>query len=145
MQTLQQIYNKHKLGEWPDKGSVHSYIDVYEEILKSYRLSANSILEIGLMSGESLRMWDEYFDGDVYGMDCDIRPIGGMANLTQAIEDGLNICIGDATKPSDIKMFFDGLKFDVIIEDAGHDFAQQLEIYHTLKSYIAKDGIYIID
>lgn len=143
--TLQQIYYKHKRGDWPDKGSVHSYIEVYEEILKPYRLSANSILEIGLMSGESLRMWNEYFDGDVYGMDCDIKPIGGLANLTEAIDEGLNIAIGDATKPNDIKMFFDGIKFDVIIEDAGHDFAQQLEIYHTLRSYIAHGGIYIIE
>lgn len=143
--TLQQLYDKHKRGDWPDKGSVHSYIDVYESILATYRKTANNILEIGLMSGESLRMWNEYFDGDVYGIDCDIKPVGGMADLTEAIAEGLRIVIGDATSPKDIEKYFGGLKFDVIIEDAQHDLPQQLAIYHNLKNYLSPTGIYVIE
>ena len=143
--TLQQLYEKHKRDDWPDKGSVHSYIEVYEETLKPYRKTANNILEIGLMSGESLRMWTEYFEGDVYGIDCDIKPIGGMADLTEAIAEGLRIVIGDATSPEDIEKYFGGIKFDVIIEDAQHDLPQQLAIYHNLKKYLSPTGIYVIE
>jgi len=129
MASLQQLYNKHydpKTG-WPDKGTVHSYIEVYEEILAPYRKTAHNILEIGLMSGESLRMWDEYFTGEVFGIDCSIKPIDGKADLTKAIEDGLYISIGDATSDADIERFYKGLKFDVIIEDANHDLKQQFK------------------
>lgn len=146
MKTLQQIYDKHKKGDWPDKGSIHSYIEVYEEILKPYRIRAKNILEIGLMSGESLRMWSEYFDGNVYGMDCDIKPINGKADLTGAIAEGFNIVIGDATNPVDVKKHFKGIRFDVIIEDAGHDFGQQLKIFSTVGRYLNHNGgIYIIE
>lgn len=143
--TLQEIYLRHKKGDWPDKDSVHSYIEVYEEVLAPYRKTANNILEIGLMSGESLRMWDEYFTGTVYGMDCDIRPHGGLADLTGAIKDGLNVCIGDATNPADISKHFQGIKFDVVIEDAGHHIDQQVAIFEAVFPYMARGSIYIIE
>lgn len=145
MKTLREIYNKHKVVDWPDKGSVHSYIDVYEDVLIPYRGTAKNILEIGLMSGESLRMWDEYFSGDVYGVDCDIKPVNGLADLTKAISDGLRISIGNAESPTDISKFFNGIKFQVVIEDAGHHIEQQLKIYETIKPYLDKGSVYIIE
>ena len=143
--TLKELCAKYKVGDFPDKDSVHSYIEVYEEILEPYRSTANNILEIGLMSGESLRMWRDYFLGDVYGIDCELKPLGGAADLTEAIADGLRIVIGDAANPKDIEKYFRELKFDVVIEDAQHNIEQQLEIYKTMKPYLAKDSIYIVE
>lgn len=143
--TLHELYNKYKVGAWPDKGSDHSYIDFYAELFAPVRQSAKNILEIGLMSGESLRMWVDYFSGDVYGMDCDITPVGGAADLTEAITQGYRIVIGDATNAETVKKFFGELKFDVIIEDAGHGIEQQLEIYKVFKPYMADGGIYVIE
>ena len=145
--TLDQLYKKHydpKTG-WPDKGTVHSYIEVYEEILASYRKKAKNILEIGLMSGESLRMWDEYFKGEVFGIDCSIKPIDGKADLTKAIEDGLYISIGDATNPRDIERYYEGLKFDVVIDDGSHNIEDQVKTHYILKDYMAEGSIYIIE
>lgn len=143
--TLYELYNKHKKGDWPDKGSTHSYIEVYEEILTPYRHTANNILEIGLMSGESLRMWDEYFAGFVCGMDCDIKPVGGLADLTGVIDEGYEVFIGDAANAQDVERHFKDAKFDVVIEDANHNIEQQLKIFKTFKSHMAKGGIYIIE
>lgn len=146
MKTLLDLYNKHKKGDWPDKGSVHSYIEVYEEILAPYRHSAKNVLEIGLMNGESLRMWEEYFNGKVWGMDCSETPINGKADLRPMIAEGThNIVICDAENSNAIETFFKGIKFDVIIEDAGHDIVQQLKIYDVFESYMANDSIYIIE
>jgi hypothetical protein len=141
--TLQEIYLKHKRGDWPDKGSVHSYIEFYEEVLAPYRRKAKNILEIGLMSGESLRMWSEYFTGTVYGIDCDLKPVNGLADLSGAIAEGYNIVIGDASNEQDIRKFFTGIKFDVVIEDAGHDLQQQIDIFNTIKPYLSDNSIYI--
>lgn len=145
METLKQLFAKYHKNGWPDRDTVHSYVDVYEKILEPYRHIAKNILEIGLMSGESLRVWTEYFDGAVYGMDCDLQPISGQADLTQAIADGLNIKIGDASHPLVIQNFFWDVKFDVVIEDANHDLGQQLQIYKTLKPYLSENAIYIIE
>lgn len=144
-ESLQKIYERYKVGDWPDKGSTHDYITVYEKIFAPYRNTAKNILEIGLMSGESLRMWSEYFAGTVYGIDCDIKPINGQADLTGAINDGMNILIGDAADPYFIEDCFKEIKFDVVIEDANHDIEQQLQIYTTLMPYMAKGSIYIIE
>lgn len=144
-ESLQKIYDRNKRGDWPDKGSTHSYIEIYETILRPYKYTAKNILEIGLMSGESLRMWNEYFAGDVYGIDCDIKPINGLADLTEAINEGYNIVIGDASNPKDIEKFFHGKKFDVVIEDANHNIEQQLQIYSALKPYMNYGSIYIIE
>lgn len=145
IESLQKIYERNIRGDWPDKGTVHSYIEVYEEILEPYRHTAKNILEIGLMSGESLRMWSEYFAGNVFGVDCDLKPHGGKADLTQIIEDGYDVLIGDASNPEHMKLFFEGRKFDVVIEDANHDVNQQLAIYSTIRPYLNKGSIYIIE
>lgn len=145
-ESLQKIYERYKVGDWPDKGSTHSFIEYYETLLAPYRHTAKNILEIGLMSGESLRMWTEYFAGTVYGMDCDVYPIGHTANLFPIMAEGKhNIVIGDAANPADIDKYFKGIKFDVVVEDAGHDVEQQLQIYATLKPYMAEGSIYIIE
>lgn len=145
MNSLQKIYERNKRGDWPDKGSTHSYIEVYESILRPYRYTAKNILEIGLMSGESLKMWSEYFSGTVYGMDCSVTPIDGLADLRPAIREGYNIKIGDASNPADIHKYFYGMKFDVVIEDCNHDLEQQLQVYATLKPYMAEGSIYIVE
>jgi hypothetical protein len=144
--TLQEIYLKHKKGAWPDKGDVHDYITVYEEILSPYRYTAKNILEIGLMSGESLKMWTEYFSGTVYGMDCSETPIDGLADLRPIIsENKYNICIGDATSAEDIEKHFGGMEFSIVYDDGNHITSCQVETFNLLKGKMAKGSLYIIE
>lgn len=146
METLNEICNKHTVNGWPDKGTVHSYIEVYEEILKPYRETAKNVIEIGLFSGQSLRMWEQYFKGKVYGIDCSDQPHGGMQDLRPMIAEGThNIFIMDGTKKADIEKNFKGVKFDVIVDDGSHTIEHQLESYKHFKSHLAKGGIYIIE
>jgi hypothetical protein len=148
-ESLQQIWQTLKqIGCETDKGSVHSYIEVYEELLKPYRKTAFSIVEIGLFKGHSLRMWEEYFkDSVVYGIDCSDRPHGGLADLRPIMaEPWHRIYIFDAASKSQVeKTFSPGTKFDVIIEDAGHEVVQQIQLYNIWKEYLAPGGIYIIE
>ena len=134
-------------GKGSDKGSIHSYLPVYEKILAPYRETANNVLEIGIFRGHSLLMWEEYFaNAVVYGMDCEVRPHGGMANLTEMIKSDLhNIIIMDAENEKEIEKRFGGGKLDVIIEDANHSTEQQLNLYRIWKEYLAPGGIYIIE
>jgi len=153
LKTLLEIYNKHKVGDWPDKNSSHSYIEVYEKILAPYRMAALNVLEIGLMSGESLRMWTKYFNSDlrsthcnVYGMDCSETPVNGLADLRPIIAEGKhNIVIGDATNPLDIAKHFSGMDFSVIIDDGNHEIISQLRSYEILSKYLSDGGCYIIE
>lgn len=142
MKKLQEIWNELPLKT--DKGSVHSYLPVYEEILAPYR--KKNILEIGLFNGASLLMWEQYFSGKVYGIDCHRRPHDGMADLGPLIKQGThNILIFDAEDEDQVDLYLKGVSFDVIIDDAGHHVEQQLRLYKVFKPYLNKDGIYIIE
>ncbi len=146
METLSEIFKRNTIGDWPDKQTVHSYVEVYEEILKPYRETAKNVLEIGLFSGQSLRAWEQYFKGIVFGIDCDELPHGGLQDLRPMIAEGThNIFIMDGTSKADIEKNFKGVKFDVIIDDGSHNLDHQLESYKHFKSHIAKGGIYIIE
>jgi SAM-dependent methyltransferase len=150
METLAQIYSRYNNPDWnkgSDKGNYHSYIEVYEELLAPYRTTALRVLEIGIMGGASLRMWEEYFAGaQVHGADCCDQPHGGLADLRPLIAEGTHhIHLLDATYAPQVEAAFAGMLFDVIIEDASHALEHQLIIYRNFKEHVAPGGIYIIE
>lgn len=148
METLQQIWQRlADSGHETDKGSVHSYIDVYEKLLKPYRETAKNVLEIGLLEGHSFKMWQQYFTtAQVYGVDCDDQPLGGRFDLRPLIEVNYDkIRIMDASNIDDVAFRFGRIPLDVVIEDANHDISQQIKIYNAIKPCLAKGAIYIIE
>lgn len=154
METLEQIWRRLRdAGYETDKGSVHSYLPVYEKLLAPYRETALNVLEIGLFNGNSLRMWAEYFTKAIIdGIDCSLTPHDGMGDLRPLLKDineGLYpdtyIHIFNAEDEQEVNKRFKEVKFDVIIEDAGHEINQQLNLYSIWKEYLAKDGVYIIE
>ena len=142
MKTLAQIYAQHQdtMPGSADKGSIHSYIPVYDELLSPYRGCAK-VLEIGLLAGKSLRMWEEYFNSaKVYGVDITDQHLKPMI-----AEGNHNIEIFNATDADEVERVFGDMKFDVIIEDASHALEDQMSLYQNFKGHLAEDGIYIIE
>lgn len=158
MESLQQIWQRLKeQGHETDKGSVHSYLPVYEKLFDQYRETALNVLEIGCFNGASIRMWAEYFTkAHIWGVDCSLTPHGGMADLVPLIDeivssephDKLFYCdihIFDAENSIEVAKKFSSIKFDIIIEDANHSIEQQLNLFKIWQPYLVKDGIYIIE
>ena len=143
MITLSEIYKKYtgKSIGFGDKGTDHSYIEVYEEILKPYRNSKN-VLEIGIGQGHSLKMWEEYFDNaTVYGVNT-IYECG----LLEMINSGKhNIKIFDTLEPELVEQEYKNILFDVIFEDASHLFYDTVSLYNNFKHHIKQRGIYIVE
>ena len=97
MNTLHNVYDNYKTVcdcGTGDKGTIHSYIDIYEDLFKSYRDQPINLLEIGIAGGSSLQMWKSYFhkDSNIYGIDLDNN---GHKNIDLS---GINLLYGDATK-----------------------------------------------
>ena len=148
MKTLAEIYSRYTapFGHG-DKGSDHSYIEVYAELLAPYRHTAKLVLEIGIMAGLSLRMWEEYFTAaEVHGVDLCDRPHGGFADLRPMLAEGTHhISFLDATDEAQVMARFGQAKFDVVIEDASHALAHQLAIYRNFRTLMAPGGIYVVE
>jgi len=148
MRTLQKIWaDLANAGMETDKGSVHSYIDVYQELFSIQRVAAKNVLEIGLFQGHSMRMWEQYFIyADVHGIDCSDQPIGGLADLRPMIAEGTHkIHIMDATSQEQIDDEFGDMKFDVVIDDGNHNVNSQLQTIEIFKPRMNQGGIIVIE
>ena len=148
MKQLQKIWaDLASAGYETDKGSVHSYIDVYQEIFSIQRVAAKSFLEIGLFHGHSMRMWEEYFIyADVHGIDCSDQPVGGMADLRPMIAEGTHkIHIMDATSQEQVDKEFGDMKFDVIIDDGNHNLDSQIKSFEIFKPRMNEGGLYVVE
>jgi SAM-dependent methyltransferase len=148
MKSLAEIYAPYSSPQCHgDKGTVHSYIEVYDRLLASFRAKPGlNILEVGILNGSSLRMWEEYFNlATVYGIDSSYTPLD-MADLRTMIAEGTHhIRILDATNCQQVAEHFGDVTFDVIIEDASHILEDQLCIYANFKDKMAPGGLYIIE
>jgi len=141
MTSLQQSYEKTLLDtKYGDKGSVHSYIDVYEKYVSKFKKEAN-VLELGVGYGESLRMWEDYFDsGYVVGVQLP-NPNQKFKDIVKKYE--LNVVYSNATDPS-LKELFNNISFDFIIDDASHKIEDQITSFKNLFHLIKPGGYYII-
>jgi hypothetical protein len=125
-------------GNGTDKDTCHSYLPVYKSVLEPLRDTPLRMLEVGVMTGASLRAWDEYFthpDKDIHG--ADIHPEW----LTYEVK---NYHVVDATQRSALSVLGDK-PWDVIIDDASHLPMHQLQTLEIFGPLIKSGGYYIIE
>lgn len=141
-ETLATIYSRHctqGVASHGDKGTQHSYIEVYESLLAPYR-NGCTLMEIGLGLGLSLEMWREYMPTSrIIGVD-----IGIAFDPAPHLATGTILVVADATKPE----FLDKIKeyrFDVVIDDASHAADDQESTFRLVKPQLNPGGIYVIE
>lgn len=142
MERLSDIYVKWNSKDGHgDKGTAHSYLEVYEKILENYRNKSVNLLEIGLAYGESLELWYGYLGkrARIYGIDIHDKEIKPYME-----DDRFKITIGDATQPNILDKFKRN-KFDIIIDDASHRLQDQIDTFNIFKPKMKKGGYYIIE
>jgi cephalosporin hydroxylase len=142
MDSLQDIYNRHASPDFKiasDKGTVHSYIPVYEALFADLRAKPVRLLEIGIASGHSLLVWEEYFtQGTIYGLD--IEPSPAILHDHPRIKTFR----GSSTNPLTRDLFGD-LRFDVVIDDGCHDGTAQLATLNVFGGCVVPGGIYVVE
>ena len=122
-----------------DKGTIHSYIEHYDTLLTPYR-NGSTVLEIGMWKGDSLRMWDEYFNNSVViGAEIYEERTGGLY-----LDPNYNVIVHDVTKLSFLEIIKD-ISLDVVIDDGSHYLHEQIQTFHLLKNKMNEGGIYIIE
>jgi len=124
-------------GDGTDKDTNHSYLSVYEQTLGPLRDTPLRMLEIGVMTGASLRAWDEYFthpDKQIHG--ADIHPEW----LKYEVK---NYHVVDATQRKALEEL--GGEWDVVIDDASHLPTHQLQTLDIFGPNVKSGGYYIIE
>jgi hypothetical protein len=153
MNQLKEINNIYR----SDKGFGHNYIDFYESIFSPLKEKKLNILEIGVLFGNSLKLWNDYFiNSKIYGIDDFSQPDGHQYYnfkpiVAKEVEEDLRIferiklLVFDCTDKIEIEENLKSLKFDIIIDDANHDLSQQKTNYSNYNQFLNEDGLYICE
>lgn len=129
---LQDIYPNYRgYSGGGDKGTAHSYIEIYA----AYLDPRGSMLEIGVNQGHSLAMWQEYFTGEVIGLNINLKHIKFEVHAYQA----------DATDPEQVRPILKGKQFTYILDDGSHQLDDQVKSLALLWDYLEIGGTYIIE
>ena len=121
MKNLKQI--SLDLNYPTDKDTYHNYMPIYQnELDKTENIK---LLELGVYTGGSLRLWQEYFEkSEIHGVEC--------TNHDQTI---IIPGIMHWGKYEDVYEEFEDNYFDYIINDSMHDATSQI---HAFKLYYSK-------
>jgi hypothetical protein len=141
MRFLQQLGEHYKT----DKADIHhtfsgkSYLDMYEECFWFNRDNIKCILEIGVLGGNSLKMWRDYFpNSKVWGLDIDPKS-------DRDYGDRINVIIGDQIDENTISKIAPNEQFDLVIDDGSHIVDHIITSFDILWSRIKSGGFYVIE
>jgi hypothetical protein len=119
----------------------HNFLPYYWMHFRDVRFDVRSVLEIGVETGSSLRMWEEFFPSAIIcGIDVDpqCRSVEG---------DRRRILIGDQGDAGFLRRVVRESErpFDVVIDDGSHRVDHQLKTFEELFPMMSDHGIYVIE
>lgn len=148
-ESLQKIFNE--IGNLTDVdggcndkgGKIHTYLATYDLLFTPFR-NGCTILEIGLAMGDSLRLWDRYFENSKI-VGCDISVVFDAKDIPYN-ENGnlLDIIEADATSPDFLEKIKE-YELDLCIDDGNHQTQSQIDTFNLIKHKMKKNSIYIIE
>ena len=137
MKTFQQLFDEHNgygILKWSH------YPEIYDKHFTKYRELPINILEIGILNGGSLQIWEKYFPrAKIFAIDIDEK-------CKQYESDRTKIFIGDQAD----KSFLRNVKaqvpqIDIIIDDGGHRAEQQINTFEEMYYHLKTTGVYLIE
>ena len=119
-----------------DKATYHRYTDFYDRLLSHLRDDSINFLEIGILNGASLMMWNEYFSAaKIYGADINL--------CTHLDSSKVTTIVANQENEEDLLKLPDNLH--VILDDGGHTMLQQQLTLKVMFKKLLPGGIYILE
>ena len=122
-----------------DKATFHNYTGFYNEYFKTVRNEKLTILEIGILNGNSLLTLQEYFpNAEIHAVDIvpkSVKEYGSRIHTylcSQVDEDKLNELFSD-------------MEFDIIVDDGSHLTLHQLQSFGFLFKKLKSGGLYVCE
>ena len=129
-----------------DKNTVHSYLGLYETLLNSKKTNAKNVLEVGISTAGSIKLWRDYFvNAKVYGLD-----IIAIDKVWEGVKNDDRIVLHTSTDAYDYdnftKLFLDtNIKFDMVLDDGPHSLDSMRTFIKLYSQILTEDGILIIE
>lgn len=134
-----------------DKNTTHSYLPLYQELLKSKKDTATNVLEIGIgdsseKNGASIKLWRDYFtNATIYGLD--ILP---KERVYDELFNDNRVKLYTSIDAYDNEFFTSNflnknIKFDFMLDDGPHTLESMLQFIRLYSQVMKDDGILIIE
>ena len=136
-------------NDFTDKNTTHSYLPLYDKLLKTLKNTAKNVLEVGIgdfetKNGGSLLLWSNYFtNATIYGID--ILPINRVLDIVINDPTIKLYCNSDAYNEKIIKKNLSNIKFDFLLDDGPHTLESQEKFIELYSPLISDSGILIIE
>ena len=124
------------------KSIKHStYFEVYDELFSKYRNKKITFVEIGILGGGSLFMWRNFFGPKARIIGIDLNP-----SAKKWTKYGFEVFIGDQSDTNFWKTFKKKVgKIDIILDDGGHRYVDQITSIECILSNINHDGLIVVE
>lgn len=119
----------------------HDYGLVYSQYLSPLKNKPIKLLEIGILNGDSVKLWEDYFPmAELHFIDCTMENVTYFSKRSRYL-------LADQGNPEDLQKVIEitGGEFDVIIDDGGHMMGQQITSFIELFPHIKSGGMYIVE
>ena len=128
----------------PFIGKYRHYFDIYEQHMAKFRRQERvRMLELGVRSGGSLRMWKEYFGDALELHGIDINP---NSKIFQDTANNVHVHIGSLADEEFMRGFArTTAPFDIILHDASHHSSDQKLAFEVLYPTLQPRGVYIVE
>jgi len=140
--SLEEIVNNSKT----DKNTIHSYLPLYQKLLISKKETAKNVLEIGIYTGGSIKLWSDFFtNANVYGLDI-MDHTDGWQDIHNNEKIILNMSVNAYDNDFFITHFLNkNLKFDFMLDDGPHTLESMIQFIKLYSQIMTDDGILIIE
>lgn len=134
---------------YTDKGTTHSYLDLYETLLSPIKDTALNVLEIGIgdfedKNGGSLLLWKNFFTkAKIFGID--ILPENRVLDELLHDKSVILYCNSDGYNRDFILKNLNNIKFDLLLDDGPHTLESQEKFIELYSPLLNENGILIIE
>jgi hypothetical protein len=133
-----------------DKNTIHSYVEVYEELFREKKFTATHVLEIGIgpfqPNGGSILMWANYFpNAEIHT--ADIIP---LTSVNPELLSHPRIYLhapNDAYQKEFFVSAFQSkpVRYDILIDDGPHTIESMVSFIVQYSQVMKEDGILVIE
>ena len=118
-----------------------NYFPIYDQLFSRFQNQEITFVEIGVKSGGSLHMWRSFFGPKARIIGIDLNP-----KAKKFERDGFEIFIGDQADPEFWAKTLDAIgPIDILLDDGGHRFEQQIITTECLLPQIKDNGLLVIE
>ena len=138
-ETLEKWFSNYKKG--PVVMKWEAYLDLYERYFSKFRGKNVTMLEIGVQSGGSIKMWQSYFGPKLNFIGFDIN-----AYCKRFEGENVRILTGSQLSRADLYDLRENIgHVDIILDDGGHTYSQQIITTESLLPHIKDGGLIVVE